>query len=154
MRNARWYRTSGHSAKPPGVYIQSSLILHPVGHPTSHQDLVFCVRFKKCLILYSISPRVSRNVCFWMTGPKHATKQSKTLLDTPSPRGQKFPHHLWGNFDPKDLHLKEGARWNQNINDIMITSPTMEASDKYTATTLKYLVHKGYKLFKEKPQIL
>ena len=39
MRNARWYRTSGHSAKPPGVYIQSSLILHPVGHPTtSAQD--------------------------------------------------------------------------------------------------------------------
>lgn len=149
MRNARWYWTSGHSVKPSGVYIQWSLILHPVGHSTSHQVLVFCVRFKRCLILYSISPRVSRNVCFWMTEPKHATKQSKTLLDTPSPGVRNYPT-IFGETWTQNIW----ARWNRNINDIMITSPTVEASDKNTVTTLKYLVHKGYKAVQEKGSII
>ena len=64
------------------------------------------------------------------------------------PQGVRNFPTIFGEFDPKDL--EEGARWNQNINDTMITSPTMDASTKM----LKYLVHEGFKLFKKKAQML
>lgn len=64
MRNARWYRTSEHSVKPSERYTSSRLILHPVGHSTSHQVLVFCVRFKDALFYIPLAPESQEMFCF------------------------------------------------------------------------------------------
>lgn len=64
MRDARGYRASGYSVKPSGVYIPSSLIFHPVGHSTSHQDPAFCVRFNNALFYIPLAPESQEMFAF------------------------------------------------------------------------------------------
>lgn len=53
--------------------------------------------------------------------------------------------------DLKDLHLEVGTLlW--NADNVPITSPTKEASDKNSVTTLKHLANKGCKVPKKKAQ--
>ena len=51
--------------------------------------------------------------------------------------GENLAKHL------KDLHLEEGSLL-QYVDNILITSPTQESSDKNTVATLNHLADKGY----------
>ena len=53
--------------------------------------------------------------------------------------------------DIKVIHLEKGILL-QYVDDILTTSPTKEASDKNTVTTLNNLADKGYEMSRKKPQ--
>ena len=73
--NTGWYRTSGQSVKLLRIYIQQFLISIPCWLLYYCQDVVFCVRFKRCLLLYSLASETQETFASELHDPSMQQKQ-------------------------------------------------------------------------------
>jgi hypothetical protein len=128
----------------------SSKSLYASSPNTPRYCLLICPWLRGCLFLHSLIPWKSTYLCLW--GPH--TKAGQVTWTILSPRFRDSPH-LFGLDLTQDL-----AEWQypqatllQYVDDLLLCRPTEPVISWATDSLLNFLLHRGYKISKEKTQL-